>query len=167
MSSINWPEALSVATQHFRALLRFDTTNPPGNERLAADYIARVLREAGIEPLILESAPGRANLVARLKGDGSLPPLLLMGHVDVVSAEPDKWTHPPFSGDCDAAGQIFGRGAVDMKNTVAAHLMSLLLLKQRAANGKPLKRDVIFWRWRMRKPAASTAQSGWRSSTRT
>ena len=144
MSLINWPDALSVATQHFRALLRFDTTNPPGNERLAADYIARVLREAGIEPLILESAPGRANLVARLKGDGSLPPLLLMGHVDVVSAEPDKWTHPPFSGDCDAAGQIFGRGAVDMKNTVTAHLMSLLLLKQRAVNGQPLKRDVIF-----------------------
>ena len=129
MSSINWPDALSTGTQHFRELLRFDTTNPPGNERLAADYIAGVLRAAGIEPLILESAPGRANLVARLKGDGSLPPLLLMGHVDVVSAEPDKWTHPPFSGDCDAAGQIFGRGAVDMKNTVAAHLMSVLLLK--------------------------------------
>ena len=144
MSSINWPDALSTGTQHFRELLRFDTTNPPGNERLAVDYIAGGLRAAGIEPLILESAPGRANLVARLKGDGSLPPLLLMGHVDVVSAEPDKWTHPPFSGDCDAAGQIFGRGAVDMKNTVAAHLMSLLLLKQRVASGQPLKRDVIF-----------------------
>ncbi len=66
MSSINWPDALSTGTQHFRELLRFDTTNPPGNERLAVDYIASVLRAAGIEPLILESAPGRANLVARL-----------------------------------------------------------------------------------------------------
>ena len=80
-------------------LIRFDTTNPPGNETPCIDYIARFLKRDGIDAQVFESAPGRGNLVTRLRGDGSLPPLLLMGHVDVVPAEVDKWHQPPFSGN--------------------------------------------------------------------
>jgi acetylornithine deacetylase/succinyl-diaminopimelate desuccinylase-like protein len=117
-----------------------DTTNPPGNEIVATEYIADILRKDGIEPTVLESAPTRGNVVARLKGDGSGSPLLLMGHTDVVPVEPDKWSRPPFSGDL-VDGVIWGRGATDMKNVVAMELMTLLLVKRL---GLPLKRDLIF-----------------------
>src|SRR5688572_19418999 len=96
-------------------LLRVDTTNPPGNERPAADLLATELSAAGIDPVILESAPRRANLVARLAGTGELPPLLLAAHLDVVEADASAWSHPPFSGDL-ADGYLWGRGAIDMKN---------------------------------------------------
>ena len=121
-------------------LIRFDTTNPPGNETPCIEYIAAILRREGIEPVVLESAPGRGNLVARLKGDGSLPPILLMGHVDVVPAEADHWQRPPFSGDL-VDGIVWGRGATDMKQMVAMELMTVLMLKRA---GVPLKRDVIL-----------------------
>src|SRR3954469_3689066 len=132
--------AKDEAIEHLRALLRFDTTNPPGNERPAIDYLEGVLRREGIEPRVFEPAPGRANLVARLKGDGSAPPLLLTSHVDVVTAEPARWTHGPFSGDV-ADGYLFGRGAVDMKGMTAMELASFLALKR---EGAKLKRDVIL-----------------------
>jgi acetylornithine deacetylase/succinyl-diaminopimelate desuccinylase-like protein len=128
------------AVRHLQALLRIDTTNPPGNERAAVDYLARVLREAGLEPTVLDSAPGRGNLVVRLRGDGTLAPLLLAGHVDVVPADPAEWSHPPFGGEIHD-GWIFGRGAVDMKGFVAQALVALLALKRA---GKRLRRDVIF-----------------------
>src|SRR5688572_16497174 len=132
--------AQEEAIEHLRALIRFDTTNPPGNERPAIDYIASVLRREGVEPKIFEPAPGRANLVARLRGDGSAPPLLLTSHVDVVLAEPSRWTHGPFSGDI-ADGYLWGRGAVDMKGMTAFELASFLELKR---SGVKLKRDVIL-----------------------
>lgn len=137
---MNWTAIRDQVTKLLRDLIRFNTTNPPGNELACVEYIAASLRQEGIEPVVLESAPGRGNVVARLKGDGSLPPLLLMGHVDVVPAEADKWKHPPFSGDL-VDGVVWGRGATDMKNMVAFELMTFLLLKR---NGVPLKRDVIF-----------------------
>ncbi len=141
----DWATTLAEATRHFISLLQIDTTNPPGNELPAAQYIAAVLAQHDIESVILESAPRRANLVARLKGDGSLPPMLLMGHMDVVMAEPDKWSHPPFSGHKDASGMIFGRGATDMKQTVTAALATLLLVKQNFHDrGLLPKRDLIF-----------------------
>lgn len=141
----NWALFLADATRHFVNILQIDTTNPPGNERPAAEYIANVLSQHGIESVILESAPRRANLVARLKGDGTLPPILLMGHLDVVMAEPDKWSHPPFSGHKDESGMIYGRGATDMKQTVTASLAALLLVKQNFHDrGRLPKRDVIF-----------------------
>ena len=144
-SETDWAAALAAATRHFINLLQIDTTNPPGNERPAAQYIANVLAQHDIESVILESAPRRANLITRLKGDGSLPPILLMGHVDVVMAEPDKWSHPPFSGHKDESGMIYGRGATDMKQTVAAALATLLLVKQNFHDrGQLPKRDVIF-----------------------
>lgn len=127
-------------TRLLQDLLRFDSTNPPGNETPCIDFIARTLASEGIDSTVIESAPGRGNLVARLKGDGSLPPILLFGHVDVVPAEADKWQRPPFSGDLHD-GIIWGRGATDMKHMVAMEMMTLMQLKR---EGAALKRDVIF-----------------------
>lgn len=137
---MNWNLIREQATNILQQLLHFDTTNPPGNELPCIEHIAAILQRDGIEPLVLESAPGRGNLVARLKGDGSLPPLLLIGHVDVVPAEADKWARPPFSGDL-VDGVVWGRGATDMKNMVAMELVTCLLLER---EGVRLKRDVIF-----------------------
>jgi acetylornithine deacetylase/succinyl-diaminopimelate desuccinylase-like protein len=136
----NWQAITEEAVHHLQALLRIDTTNPPGNELAAAEYLAGVLRAEGYEPIVLEAAPQRGNLIARLKGDGSLPPLLLYTHLDVVPAEPEHWTHPPFAGDV-ADGFVWGRGALDMKSVAAMQLMTVLLLKR---TGVTLKRDVIF-----------------------
>jgi len=138
--SLNWPTASVEAVQYLQMLLRLDTTNPPGNESVAAETIADILRGENIEPLLLASAPTRGNVIARLRGSGEKPPLLLYGHTDVVPAEPQYWTHPPFSGNI-AEGFVWGRGALDMKGTVAQQLTVFLLLKR---HGVPLRRDVIF-----------------------
>ena len=138
--STDWPAATAEALVHFKALLRIDTTNPPGNERAAADYLARVLDEEGIPYRIVESEPTRASLVARLTGSGKKPPLLLNAHLDVVPVERDRWTHDPFGAE-EHDGCIWGRGAVDMKNMAAMSLMTLVLLKR---TGVALDRDVIF-----------------------
>lgn len=139
-ASIDWEATSAEAIAHFKALLRIDTTNPPGNERPAADYLAKVLSEAGIEHQIYESKPTRASLVARLRGTGKKGPLLLNGHLDVVPADPDYWTHPPFDA-VEADGCIWGRGAIDMKNMVTMGLMAMLLAKR---TGVKLDRDIIF-----------------------
>jgi acetylornithine deacetylase/succinyl-diaminopimelate desuccinylase-like protein len=138
--AIDWPSIEKEAIAHFKALLRLDTTNPPGDERKAADYIAGVLAKEGIEHRIFESDPGRASIVARLRGNGKKAPLLLNGHLDVVPADPEHWTHPPFEA-VEADGYIWGRGAVDMKNMVTMSLMSIVLAKR---TGIALDRDVIF-----------------------
>ena len=140
MESPNWPAVTAETIRHLQALLRLNTTNPPGNETLAAEYLAGILRAEGVEPLLLEPAPGRGSLIARLRGSGEAAPLLLYSHTDVVAAEPAYWTHPPFAGEV-ADGFVWGRGAVDMKDTVAQQLMVFLLLKRQ---GVPLRRDVIF-----------------------
>ncbi len=128
------------AVRHLQALLRIDTTNPPGNEMAAVEYLAGVLRAEGYRPIVLEAAPRRGNLVARYAGDGSAAPLLLYGHTDVVPADPGEWRHPPFAGDV-ADGYVWGRGALDMKSMVVMALMTMLLLKRHA---DALRRDVIF-----------------------
>jgi acetylornithine deacetylase/succinyl-diaminopimelate desuccinylase-like protein len=140
MPQPHWPAVTEETIRHLRALLQIDTTNPPGNELRAAEYLAGVLRAEGLAPLVLESTPGRGNLVVRLKGAGQAAPLLLYAHTDVVTAEPQHWMHPPFAAEV-ADGCVWGRGAIDMKNTVAQYLMALLLLKR---EGVALKRDVIF-----------------------
>jgi len=140
-ADIDWQAAGDEAIEHLRALLRLDTRNPPGNEQLAADYIAAALDEAGIAYEIVGPSPDRATIVARLHGDGSEAPLLLMSHTDVVAVDRDKWTHDPFGGETDSDGFLYGRGALDMKNMVVMELMTLLLLKR---SGVALKRDVIF-----------------------
>ena len=125
---------------HFRALLRIDTSNPPGREEPAAHYLASVLDREGIEYTMVEKAPGRTNLVARLRGNGAQGPLLLSGHLDVVPAEGQYWRYPPFAAD-EAEGCIWGRGAIDMKNMVAMSLMTLVALRR---CGDELSRDVVF-----------------------
>ena len=129
------------AVLHLQNLLRCDTQSPPGNERIAAEYIAGVLRDEGIEPALLEAAPGRVSLVARLAAEHPTGrPVVLMGHVDVVTVERDKWERDPFGGEI-IEGYVWGRGAVDMKGQVAAELAAFLHVKR---SGIPLNRDVIF-----------------------
>lgn len=122
-------------------LLRIDTSNPPGQEAAAAQLLADRLAADGVSSELLASAPGRANLVARLRGDGSSGgPLLLTGHLDVVPADPAEWRHPPFAGLVED-GWLYGRGALDMKNHVAACAAVIAGLKRA---GLTLKRDVLF-----------------------
>ncbi len=135
-----WKAVFDEALEYFRNLLRFDTTNPPGNEREACEYLGKILEKEKIGFEILESAPGRANLVSRLRGDGSLPPLLLNAHLDVVPAEKTYWTHDPF-GAVVEDGFLWGRGALDMKHMAVMSMMSLILLRRHEAG---LKRDLIF-----------------------
>ncbi len=125
---INWEAVRDEVSRHLQALIRIDTTNPPGHEIEAARYLAGVLKAEGVAARITESAPGRGNVTARLEG-GDRPALLLLGHTDVVAAEPDKWRHPPFGGVL-IDEYIWGRGALDMKNMVAAELMVFLLFKR-------------------------------------
>src|SRR2546423_7987512 len=120
--------------------LRINTTNPPGNEIAAAHWVADVLRRDGIESRIFEPAPGKANLYARLSGDGSARPLILLNHMDVVLASPEYWTVEPFGG-LIKDGYVWGRGALDMKGEAIAQLMTMLILKRAHI---PLKRDIIF-----------------------
>jgi len=140
MTDVDWKSAREEVVEHLRALIRFDTTNPPGNETPCIEFIAETLRGGGMETTVLESAPRRGNVVARLKGNGQKEPLLIYGHVDVVPAEASKWTHPPFSAE-SADGCVWGRGTLDMKDMVAVELETMLLL---ARQKLPLKRDVIF-----------------------
>ncbi|HET6934744.1 MAG TPA: M20/M25/M40 family metallo-hydrolase, partial [Candidatus Angelobacter sp.] len=121
-------------------LVKIDTSNPPGNETRAAEYIKGVLAAEGIPSQIYESAPGRGNVVARLKGNGSKKPLLLFGHLDVVGVERDKWTVDPFSAVIKD-GFLYGRGSIDDKAMDAANLEVFLLLHRLKI---PLDRDVIL-----------------------
>ena len=139
-TEIDWSKAHAEAVQLLQELIRIDTTNPPGNELTAARHIQKLLDADGIETRILEFAPGRANLYARLKGDGSKRPLILLSHTDVVMAEPARWSIPPFSSEL-RDGYVYGRGALDMKATGAVHVTLLRLLKRLNV---PLKRDVIL-----------------------
>ena len=123
-----------------RDLVCIDTTNPPGNEIAAAKYLAQRLGPAGIETEILESAPGRGNLIARLRGTGQAKPLVLMGHLDVVAADPAHWTHPPFAAEIHD-GFMWGRGTTDMKQTIAISAVILLAL---AESGISLNRDIVL-----------------------
>lgn len=124
-------------------LIRIDTTNRGGGdctERPAAEYVAARLAEAGLEPQLLESAPGRANVVVRLAGaDPSRPALLVHGHLDVVPADPTEWTVHPFSGEV-RDGWVWGRGAIDMKGMVS---MMLAVARERA-RGRAPARDVVL-----------------------
>ena len=136
----NWAQVEAETMTHFQALLRFDTSDPPGREAPAVEYLKQVLEKEGIPVQTFALESHRPNLVARLKGNGSRRPLLIMGHTDVVNVDPTKWTFPPFSATRDG-GYVYGRGAVDDKDNVVAALMTMLLLKRL---NRPLDRDVIF-----------------------
>ncbi len=126
--------------QHFQALLRIDTSSPPGNETRAVDYLKQVFDKEGIPSQIFAKDKTRANFVARLKGNGKKRPILIMGHTDVVTVDPAKWTHPPF-GAVREGGYVYGRGAVDDKDNLVAGVMLMLRLKR---GNVPLDRDVIL-----------------------
>lgn len=134
------PEVCQAAREHLRALLRMDTTNPPGAEDPAAEYCRDVLREAGFEPQLLRSPAGRPNVVVRHPGRGERGPVLVGAHLDVVEADPERWTHPPFAA-VEADGCLWGRGAIDMKN-LAAMMLAILPAWRRAGITPP--RDLIF-----------------------
>ena len=136
----NPEQARNEAVKFLGDLVKIDTSNPPGNETRAAEYIKGVLAKEGISAQIFESAPGRGNLVARLKGNGMKRALLLMGHLDVVGVERDKWTVDPF-GSVIKDGYLYGRGSVDDKSMDAANLEVFLQLHRLKV---PLDRDVIL-----------------------
>lgn len=129
-------EAISLLSQY----LQIDTTNPPGNEILAARFFKSIFDREGIESQIFESAPGRGNIYVCLKGDGSKKPIILLNHMDVVPADRRFWSMEPFSGVIQD-GYLWGRGAIDMKGMGILELMTVLILKRWEV---PLKGDVIF-----------------------
>src|SRR5437660_7288632 len=128
-------ELESETTEVLQCLVRFNTVNPPGNERPALEYLASYLEQVGFETELLGAVEDRPNLVADLRGSGDGPTLCYLGHVDTVLANPSEWTHDPWSGDVED-GFVWGRGALDMKSQVAAEVAA----------------------------AASLARSGWRPS---
>ena len=133
--------ALEAETlRHFQALVRMDTSDPPGVEKPAADYVKQVLEAEGIPVQIFAADANRPNVVARLRGTGRKRPLLILGHLDTVNVDPKKWQHGPFSATREG-GYVYGRGTVDDKDNLTAALMVMLQLKR---GNVPLDRDVIF-----------------------
>ena len=128
------------STQILAGFVRVDTSNPPGNETKGAEYLKAILDREGISSEIFEKESGRGNIVARLKGNGKKKPILLMGHIDVVGVEREKWTVEPFAG-ISKDGYIYGRGSSDDKGMASACLEVFLLLHRLKV---PLDRDVIF-----------------------
>ena len=136
----DWPKVDDEAMRHFQALVRIDSTDPPGNETRVVDYVRQVFDAEGIAYKVVARDPARANIIARLKGNGSRRPLLIIGHSDTVKVDPAKWTFPPFSATRDG-GWVYGRGTLDDKPNLTAAMMTMLLLKR---SHVPLDRDVIF-----------------------
>ncbi len=136
----DWRTLEAETLRHFQALVRMDTSDPPGHEAPAVAYLKGVLEREGIPVEVMGLDPKRPNLLARIKGNGSKRPLLIMGHTDTVGVQADKWSFGPFSAARDN-GYVYGRGTVDDKDNVAAALMVMLLLKR---SGAKLDRDVIF-----------------------
>ena len=136
----NWTAVEEETLRHFQAIVRMDTTDPPGGEKPVADYLKSVLEHEGIPVQVFALEPNRPNIVARLKGSGRKRPLLILGHTDTVNVDAKKWSHPPFSAEREG-GYVYGRGTVDDKDNVVGALMTMLLLKRQNV---PLDRDVIF-----------------------
>ena len=143
-SEPNWTAVEEETLRHFQALVRMDTTDPPGTppggEKPVADYVKQVLEKEGIPVELFALEANRPNVVARLKGNGKKKPLLILGHTDTVNVDAKKWTYPPFSAE-RKDGFIYGRGTVDDKDNLVGALMTMLLLKR---NNVALDRDVIF-----------------------
>jgi acetylornithine deacetylase/succinyl-diaminopimelate desuccinylase-like protein len=137
---IDWDEVQQEALDLFIQYLKIDTTNPSGNEIRAAEFFAGVCKREGIEYQVFEPFPGRGSIWARLRGDGSKRPIILLNHTDVVPHDKEFWTVDAFGGAVKD-GFIYGRGAMDMKSLGMAQFVTLLALKRAQV---PLKRDVIF-----------------------
>jgi acetylornithine deacetylase/succinyl-diaminopimelate desuccinylase-like protein len=136
----DWLKYEAQATELLQQYFRIDTSNPPGNERRAAEFFCALLAKEGIECQIFDIAPGRANAYARLKGDGSQRPLILLNHTDVVNADPKLWSVPPFSAEI-RNGAMYARGAQDMKSEGMLQAMVMIALQREKVK---LSRDVVF-----------------------
>jgi len=137
---VDWKKLEAETMEHYIAVLRIDTSNPPGDETRVVNYLKPILDRAGIATEVFALDPNRANLVARIKGNGTKKPIIIMGHTDVVGVQRDKWPVDPFAA-IKKDGFIWGRGSSDDKSHVASCLMTMLLLKRLNV---PLDRDVIF-----------------------
>jgi len=138
--TVDWKKQEAEILRHHRALIQIDSRSPPGNETAVADYLKRIFEAEGIPAKTFALDPARANLVARLKGNGKKRPILLLAHTDVVGVQREKWPVDPF-GAVLKDGYIWGRGARDDKDKLAANLMVMLLAKRM---GTALDRDIIF-----------------------
>lgn len=136
----DWAQINAETLEHFQAMVRLDTADPPGREIDLTRYITSILEAEGIEHDVFALEENRPNIVARIRGNGSKRPLLLMAHQDTVNVDASKWTFPPHSAARDG-GWIYGRGTVDDKDNLVAALMSVVLLKRQNI---ALDRDVIF-----------------------
>jgi acetylornithine deacetylase/succinyl-diaminopimelate desuccinylase-like protein len=137
---IDWEATGEESINHLVELIRINTSNPPGNETEAANYVKAVLAAEGIDSELYALEPERANLVARIKGNGSKRPILIMGHTDVVGVQAERWSEDPFGG-ARKDGWVYGRGTLDDKDNVTAGLMVMIMLKR---YGVDLDRDIIF-----------------------
>src|SRR5947207_9381152 len=140
MPKIDWEKQKAEILQHYRALVQINTSSPPGNETKAVEYLKKVLEAEGIPGKTFALDPNRANLVARLKGNGNKRPLLIFAHTDVVGVQAEKWPVDPF-GAVIKDGYIWGRGTVDDKDKLTAVLMTMILMKR---SGAVLDRDLIL-----------------------
>ena len=138
----DWEAVRSETLSTLQTILRFDTTNPPGNELPLAIYIERLLREEGIETSLLNTGKERAQVIGRIRGSGARRPVILLAHMDVVGVERASWTHDPFGGEI-AGDYLYGRGAIDDKGMLAVNLVTMLQLQRslRGTGGK-LSRDA-------------------------
>ncbi len=139
-NKIDWSPYQDLAVDLMRQYLRVNTSNPPGNEIEAAKFFKAIFDKEGIQNEIFEYKPARANIIARLKGNGSKRPIILLSHMDVVTADPRAWRVDPFSAEI-IDGSIYGRGALDMKSEGLLHLMTMIILAREKSS---LGRDVIF-----------------------
>ena len=136
--TLDWNKVNDEAMRHLQALVQIDSSN--GGETKVVEYVKKVLDAEGIPSVVVSKDPNRANIIARIKGNGSKKPLLILGHSDTVKVDAAKWTIPPFSG-ARVGGYVYGRGVIDDKSDLFAALMTTVLLKR---TGAKLDRDVIF-----------------------
>ena len=160
----DWRALEPEIMRHYQAVLRLDTTNPPGNEHLAVDYLKQVFDAEGIPSQIFALDPNRSNIVARLKGNGKKRPLLIMGHTDDVTVDASKWKFPPFSATRDG-GYVYARGTIDDKDNLTAGLMTMVMLK-RLGRCRSIATSSSS-RSRARKATRTSASSSWSRSTST
>ncbi len=146
---VDWKAAGAEVVTLLQGYVQLDTFNPPGNETRGAEYLRAALEREGITARVVEYSPGRGNLIARLEATkpSGEKPLCLLSHIDVVTAEAEKWAHPPLSGelagppDGGTAPHVWGRGTIDMKGMGVVELEAFMQLKRRAV---PLDRDVVL-----------------------
>jgi peptidase M20/M25/M40-like protein len=139
--AIDWDKQRAEILQHYRALVQINTSSPPGNETKAVEYLKKVLEAEGIPTKTFALDPNRANLVARLKGNGSKRPLLILAHTDVVPVQVEKWPVDPF-GAVIRDGYVWGRGTIDDKDKLVSMLMMMLLVKRSGVVLNQVKRRI-------------------------